>query len=107
MMTFLATIREVVGWALLGTGLATFGLAGYLVLNQRMACSGLIVTVIGYVVFRGGLHLIKVAVAARAAAEGRAAAGPTPVRKVARPVVAKPTLAAPRAAVLPGPKAAP
>lgn len=106
MMTFLATLREVIGWALLGTGLATFGLAGYLVLNQRMACSGLIVTVIGYVVFRGGLHMIKVAVASRAAAEGRAAGGPMSARKVERPVVARPNLAAPRAAVLPGPKTA-
>ena len=104
-MKIFATLREVIGWILLGTGLAAFALAGFLVMGQRMACSGLVMTVIGYVIFKGGLHLIKVAVAARAAADGRIAAGPIPVRTVRRPVVAKPSLAAPKANVLPGPKA--
>ena len=104
-MKFFALLREVIGWVLLGTGLAAFGLAGFLVLNQRMACSGTVLTVIGYVIFRGGLHLIKVAVAARAAADGRREMGVIPTRLVRRLVVVKASLAAPKANVLPGPNA--
>ena len=103
-MKFFAILREIIGWALLGIGLAAFGLAGIMVLRERMICSGMVLTVIGYVVFRGGLHLIKVAVAARAAADGRyAAAGPLPPRQVRRPVVVQRPLAEVRPSVLPGP----
>jgi hypothetical protein len=103
-MKFFANLRELFGWVLVGTGLATFGLAGFLVLNMRMACSATIVGLLGYVVFRGGMTLIRLAVAGRAAADSRQAVSIVPARPVRRPVVLQPSLATPTAAVIPGPK---
>lgn len=60
--------REIVGWLLLGCGLAVFWLA-YQSLLVRRVIDAVPLTFIGYVVFRGGLHLIKVATAARASRE--------------------------------------
>src|SRR5215203_3530179 len=34
-MKFFAILREIIGWALLGIGLAAFGLAGIMVLRER------------------------------------------------------------------------
>lgn len=102
-MKFFAALRELIGWILLGTGLAAFGLAGVMVLRERMACSGMVITLIAIIIFRGGLHLIKVAVAARAAADSRGSTAST-TRQIRRPTVAKTTLATPKANVLPGPK---
>jgi hypothetical protein len=62
-------IRELAGWALVGLGLYLFLiclsilLSGPLTLPQYMEAGPL--TVIGIIVFRGGIHLLKVAVAAR------------------------------------------
>lgn len=63
--------REIVGWMLLIFGIGVFLFAGHLLTmggadppnhyEIEVAC----VTVIGIVVFRGGLHLLKVAMAAR------------------------------------------
>ncbi|MFO0936949.1 MAG: hypothetical protein U0798_10590 [Gemmataceae bacterium] len=104
-MKFFAFLREILGWLLLVVGLVTFLLAAVQVLAEHAACSGLVLTGIGYVIFRGGLHLIKVAVAARAAAEGRGTLPTaTPPRVVRKPVVAQASLAAPKPDVLPGPK---
>jgi len=58
-------IREILGWLLLGSGLAVFFLA-YGELKDRRFFNTLPLCFVGYVIFRGGLHLIKVASAARA-----------------------------------------
>ena len=59
-------IREIIGWALMGWGLYIFRnecLMRYLRLG--LVIEGLITAIIGYVIFRGGLQLVKVSVAAR------------------------------------------
>jgi hypothetical protein len=70
-----AWIREILGWALVGCGLFAF----YLVWQQLVArriLDVIPITFIGFVVFRGGLHLIKVGAAARAVREARAPTAP-------------------------------
>ncbi len=60
-------IREVVGGALLALGLFIFGYCYFgLIRNGRILLTGPVV-LMGVFVFRGGIHLLKVAVAARLA----------------------------------------
>jgi hypothetical protein len=60
--------RELAGWLLIGLGLYTF-LTCYRLLTQHYILEGGSLTVIGVFLFRGGLHLLKVAVAARVCME--------------------------------------
>lgn len=57
-------LREIAGWLLVALGLFGFYVCFVLILNRQIleAGSG---TVISVVMFRGGIHLLKVAVAAR------------------------------------------
>ena len=57
-------IREVMGWLLVGLGLFAFYMCLVLLFNHSVIEVGPLF-VIGVVVFRGGIHLLKVAVAAR------------------------------------------
>ena len=57
--------REVVGWALLLLGLNVFRYC-FRYLDQALVTEGFISAIIGVMLFRGGLQLVKVAVAARA-----------------------------------------
>lgn len=58
-------VREIAGWFLLVLGLILFGICYFTLLrNGRIVESGP-VALIGIFVFRGGIHLLKVAVAAR------------------------------------------
>ena len=59
-------LREIAGWVLVAIGLYVFLQAYGLLVNKRVFEAGPTV-VIGFVVFRGGIHLLKVAVAAQAA----------------------------------------
>jgi hypothetical protein len=68
--------RELAGWILLGFGLATFGVCYWVFLLNRRIIEATGMIFIGFVIFRGGLHLLKVAMAARAAAEARAHQSP-------------------------------
>ena len=87
--------REIAGWLLIGLGLFAFYLSylflvaepGHLILEAGP------VAFMGFVIFRGGIHLLKVAVAARVCLEAqerlrpeRAAppAAPRPARPAAR-----------------------
>jgi hypothetical protein len=56
--------REIGGWLLVGLGLASFGVVLGLSLDYRII-SAIPMTVVGVFLFRGGIHLLKVAVAAR------------------------------------------
>jgi hypothetical protein len=57
-------IREIAGWALLAVGLVIFATV-YEYCQQHWIFEAFILMVVGIFVFRGGLHLLKVAVAAR------------------------------------------
>ena len=57
-------IREIFGWLLVLVGLAAFWLC-LAFLGERQVVEASIVAGIGIFVFRGGIHLIKVATAAR------------------------------------------
>jgi hypothetical protein len=60
-------LRELAGWALVLVGLAIFGLS--IVFLQHPSHPRILevgpLIVVGFIVFRGGIHLLKVAVAAR------------------------------------------
>ena len=56
--------RELAGWALVLLGLFVFYLCLALLLSERILEAGPL-TFIGFIIFRGGIHLLKVAVAAR------------------------------------------
>lgn len=97
-------LREVFGWLLVLIGLGLFAAACLSVANRRIFSSGPFI-VAGFVVFRGGLHLIKVATAAYACQQAAAPAGPRAVaRAVARPKSFTP--GTPRGGVVPGPNGA-
>ena len=75
--------RELAGWALVALGLFIFYLS-YAMLMQRMMWEAGQWSIVGFIVFRGGIHLLKVAVAARvcmqAVAEIREPAAHPPIR---------------------------
>jgi len=56
--------REIAGWLLVGLGLFVFYVCVSLLGSAKFIEGGSL-TVIGVVLFRGGVHLIKVAVAAQ------------------------------------------
>ena len=62
-------LREGAGWVLLGIGLAAFAVCYFVFLLQKRVIEAAGLGMIGFAVFRGGLHLLKVAIAARAAQE--------------------------------------
>lgn len=61
-------LRELAGWILLAAGIFVF-VHAYNMLLARRILDVIPLCFIGFVVFRGGLHLIKVATAARAVRE--------------------------------------
>ena len=71
--------REVAGWVLLTVGLIGFAATYQQFLLNRLVIEAGGLGFISFVVFRSGLHLLKVAIAARAAREA------DPVAAAARP----------------------
>jgi len=93
--------REIAGWALLGTGLAVFALTYFVFLREKRIIEAIPMAFIGFIVIRVGLQVIKVAVAAQAAAEFRPAkAGQA--RPASRPVLLGGSPADPTPNVIPG-----
>ena len=92
-------IREILGWVLVGLGLFDFYMCVVLLFNHSVIEVGPMF-VIGIVVFRGGIHLLKVAVAARICmlAQAKMDGGPalstkaTPQSRVFRPILPKQAL---------------
>src|SRR5207302_6223327 len=84
-------IREVAGWMLVGLGLLVFYLCFALLMSRQIFEAGSF-TMIGIFVFRGGIHLLKVAVAARICTQTQALlhaerkSSPTSPRLVSRQV---------------------
>jgi hypothetical protein len=64
--------REAAGWLLLALGLYMFYRSSTLLLGgSDHQIEGAILTVIGIFLFRGGIHLLKIAVAARVCMEAQ------------------------------------
>jgi hypothetical protein len=76
-------VREVAGWVLVALGLAAFGLSIRL-LTQHFWIEAGLPSLIGIFLFRGGIHLLKVAVAARICLQAQDKLRPE--RTAARPV---------------------
>ncbi|MCE9564836.1 MAG: hypothetical protein K8U57_22610 [Planctomycetes bacterium] len=100
-MRFAYWSRELAGWLLILAGLFFFWQSYSLLLNKRVF-EAAPVSFIGFIVFRGGIHILKVAVAAQVARNLPDTLQPSG-RRVVRPPVRSiaPTQAS---AVLPGPK---
>jgi hypothetical protein len=72
-------LRELAGWVLVVLGLYVFYGCYVLLLNHYLVEAGPLV-LIGIVIFRGGIHLLKVAVAARVCLHARElSGGPPPI----------------------------
>ena len=97
-------VREVLGWVLLGVGLAAFAMCYVVFLLNRWIIEAFIAAFIGFTIFRAGIHLLKVATAARAARDVKRELAPVggATRRV-RPVLADQASGRPRKSVLPGP----
>jgi hypothetical protein len=82
-------VREIAGWVLVGLGLCIFMQCFWWLSGGRYIGAGSW-TLVGFFVFRGGIHLLKVAVAARVCMEANdrlqseAPARPSP-RRVSGP----------------------
>jgi hypothetical protein len=86
-------IREVAGWVLVFLGLLVFYQCYVLLARELRFVEGSSLTVVGIFLFRGGIHLLKIAVAARVCLEAqeryeRQQLGPTamPGRGTQRPM---------------------
>ena len=101
-MKFAYWSREIAGWALIAIALYTFWSAYGLLLDHRVFDGGPIL-VMAFLIFRGGIHVLKVAVAAQAARSLPDAAKPakSAVRRSLPTRIVGPT--APKT-VLPGPR---
>jgi hypothetical protein len=65
-------VREIAGWALLVLGLIAFGQVYVLASETEYRIVQIILlTIVGVFLFRGGIHLLKVAVAARVCREAQ------------------------------------
>jgi len=60
----MAWSREIIGWLLVALGIAAFGM-GFVFLTNRRIFEAAPMAFMGFIIFRGGVHLVKVAVAAR------------------------------------------
>lgn len=94
--------REIAGWALVVVGLVLFWQAYDLLLRKRVF-EAVPVVFMGFIVFRGGVHLLKIAVAARVARALPEAQAAAPARRPVR-VAVRPIGPTSPEAVLPGPK---
>lgn len=96
-------LREIVGWILLGCGVGAFAMCYFVFLLNHWFLEGGIAAFAGFVIFRAGMHLLKVALAARAASDIRAElqASGSATRRI-RPALAKTTNGRPRSSVVPG-----
>ena len=100
-MTFTYWAREIAGWILVVAGLFAFVMAWGLLMNRRIF-EAAPMTFIGFIVFRGGIHILKVAVAAQAARLATDTAQPA-ARKLSR-MPTQPIGPTPAKSVMPGPK---
>jgi hypothetical protein len=103
-MTWSYWAREIAGWVLVLLGLWAFWAAYALLLDKKILQAPQMVFV-GFIVFRGGIHVLKVAVAVRTA-QVSADAGLAVDRRLPR-TPRRPVGPTPIQTVLPGPKSQP
>lgn len=92
-------VREIAGWVLMLLGLFVFYLTGRLLLDEASAhiLEAGPMCVMGIVIFRGGIHLLKVAVASRICMRADAEARPAAAARLgARPATLAPAGSHPR-----------
>jgi hypothetical protein len=70
-------VREIAGWLLVLAGLAAFGLAFFLAMNH-LFLEVWPIALCSIFIFRGGIHLLKVAIAARICKEAQHRLYPAP-----------------------------
>jgi hypothetical protein len=90
--------REIAGWALTGIGLFIFVLV-YSLCNQRdepRYVEAMTMTVVGIFVFRGGINLLKTAVAARVCEQAQDRLYPAPVPPPVRPAAPRALISTPQ-----------
>ena len=87
-------VYEIAGWALVVLGLYAFYQAFLMLVSEEPHIfESVPATVIGFMIFRGGLYLVKVGVAARVCLDSRNAAHDTPApRQPPRAPGAKPAM---------------
>ena len=102
-MRFVYWSREIAGWAVILAGLWVFW-ATYEKLANKRLFEAAPLAFIGFVVFRGGVHLLKVAVAAQAARALPESSAQPATRKASR-MPTRTIAPTPVKAVVPGPKA--
>jgi hypothetical protein len=100
-MRYVYWTREVAGWVVIGVGLWLFWQT-YLKLDARRIFEAGPMAFMGFVVFRGGVHLLKVAVAAQAARALPESVAPA-TRKASR-IPTKSVAPTAVKSVIPGPK---
>jgi hypothetical protein len=87
-------IRELAGWLLVGLGLYVFLICATMLLDPEIGWPQFIqagpMIIIGFIVFRGGIHLLKVAIAARAVLHAQ-----TEVSRQEKPTTRRPSRPAP------------
>lgn len=105
MATVVTWFRELAGWLLLGGGVGAFVLCYVRFLLNGLVVEAVICGLIGFTTFRGGLALLKLAVASRAARDVKreVAAMAAPVRKVRPQLGSNQPAGRPRQTMLPGP----
>lgn len=102
-MNFGSWSREIAGWLLVLLGLAAFA-AGYALLLDKKVIQAPVIVFVGFVVFRGGIHLLKVAVAVRLAA---LSSHPVPTKsRIPIWSPSRPVSPTPSWSVIPGPRPA-
>src|SRR4051794_38452686 len=101
-MRFVYWSREVAGWLLIAVGLVMFWNTYALLLNRRIF-EAAPTAFIAFVIFRGGVHLLKVAVAAQAARALPESSAQPATRKASR-MPTRTIAPTPVKAVVPGPK---
>ncbi len=74
-------IREIMGWLLVLVGLLLFYICVAILLGPHDIVEAMSISVLGIFVFRGGIHLLKVAVAARIAMQAHAESARPPAKK--------------------------
>jgi hypothetical protein len=84
-------VREVAGWLLVVLGLGVFALV-YDYCEQRRVFEAWVLLILGIFVFRGGIHLLKVAVAARVCAQAQERMYPAAPARAAAPAAKRPAL---------------